>query len=193
MSKLHRKKIRARLNHPDPAAQKLYKDLCADVYKKRPYKMSDLGENMTVLEENICGWLKPQYLINHNTKCAYRFMDSGGRLLRVGDMDILWTSLVDVPGDYIFRVLKRNAMLPTFIFRFVNGVAEVQWQLNPDGRYFMDEDGFGMTNDREFNIYGFIDTKCRVVIPFQPIENAQQRAELRKKAEAIVGGFKDSK
>ena len=45
-------------------------------------------------------------------------------------------------------------------------MAEVEWQLNPDGMYYRDEDGFGMTDDEEINLYGTIDRKGKVVKKF---------------------------
>lgn len=53
------------------------------------------------------------------------------------------------------------------IYGFHNGVSKVEWQLNPDGRYFMDEDGFGMTDDEEIAIYGKIDSNGRIVEKFK--------------------------
>ena len=45
-------------------------------------------------------------------------------------------------------------------------MAEVRWEINPDGRFYCDEDGFGMTNDKEINLYGVIDRKGKVVKNF---------------------------
>ena len=54
-----------------------------------------------------------------------------------------------------------------FIFLGIkNGVAEVEWQLNLDGMYYRDEDGFGMTDDEEIKLYGAIDRKGKVVKKF---------------------------
>ena len=54
-----------------------------------------------------------------------------------------------------------------FIFLGIkNGVAEVEWQLNPDAMYYRDEDGFGMTDDEEIKFYGAIDRKGKVVKKF---------------------------
>ena len=36
----------------------------------------------------------------------------------------------------------------------------------PDGMYYRDEDGFGMTDDEEINLYGAIDRKGKVVKKF---------------------------
>ena len=75
---------------------------------------------------------------------------------------------------------------PSFIRAFRNGVAQVDWQLNPDGRYYMDDDGFGMTYDEEINIYGFIDTEGKVVVKFQTINDYKDLEKMRKEAEGKV-------
>ena len=75
---------------------------------------------------------------------------------------------------------------PSFIREFRNGVAQVDWQLNPDGRYYMDDDGFGMTDDEEIEIYGFIDTKGNVLVKFKAIKDRKELEVMRKKAEEIV-------
>ena len=67
-----------------------------------------------------------------------------------------------------------------------NGVARVDWQLNPDGRYYMDDDGFGMTDDEEIEIYGFIDTKGNVLVKFKAIKDRKELEVMRKEAEEIV-------
>lgn len=39
----------------------------------------------------------------------------------------------------------------------------MRWEVNPDGMYYRDEDGFGMTDDDEINLEGAIDRKGNVV------------------------------
>ena len=141
---------------------------------------------MEIINFLFIDYWKPRYLLNHNTKCAYEFMNSGAHLVGVGEVDIDWNSLKKIPEDYRQRIESRNALFPSFIYRFENGVAEVQWQINPDGRYWMDEDGYGMTSDVEFNIYGFIDTECRIVVPYQTIKDWDQLKIMRAEAEKIV-------
>ena len=36
----------------------------------------------------------------------------------------------------------------------------------PDGRYYMDDDGFGITDDEEIALIGKIDRTGKVVVPF---------------------------
>ena len=69
-------------------AEKLYKVLNTDEYKERPYEYSDLGEGMAVIGETMLGWWKHRFLINHNTKCAYEFMNKDQKLVTVTEDDI---------------------------------------------------------------------------------------------------------
>ena len=54
--------------------------------------------------------------------------------------------------------------------------------LYPDGRYFADEDGFGMEDNDEVNISAYIDTQCRVVVKFQDMKDDGTRKKLREEA-----------
>ena len=42
----------------------------------------------------------------------------------------------------------------------------MRWEVNPDGKYYRDEDGFGKTDDDEINLEGAIDRKGNVVKKF---------------------------
>lgn len=168
-------------------AQKLYMELNTEKYRHRPYEVNELDEGMAVINESMWGWWKPRYLLNHNTKCAYEFMDGNQRLLTVREDDIDWDSLADLPEDAVGRARALSFHFPSFIRHFENGVAEVSWQLNPDGRYYMDEDGYGMTDDEEITIYGFIDQNAKVVVKFRNInECCGELDKMRKEAENIV-------
>jgi hypothetical protein len=167
--------------------KKLYELLNTEDYKHGLYKTSDLGEGMSVTYESMWGWWKPRYLVNHNTKCAYEFIDKDQLLATVTEEDIDWDSLKDLPEKVQGRARALSFHFPSFIREFKNGVAEVSWQLNPDGRYYMDEDGFGMTDDEEIEIYGFIDQNAKVVVKFRNIdENYRVLGKMRKEAERIV-------
>ena len=65
---------------------------------------------------------------------------------------------------------------------YKDGIAYVSWMLYPDGRYFADEDGFGMEDNDEVNISAYIDTQCRVVVKFQDMEDDEKRKRLREEA-----------
>lgn len=165
----------------------LYKVLNTDEYKERPYEYSDLGEGMAVIGETMWGWSKHRFLINHNTKRAYEFMDKGQKLVTVTEDDIDWESLKGLPEDAVATARALSFHFPSFIRHFENGVAEVSWQLNPDGRYYMDEDGYGMTDDEEIEIYGLIDQNAKVIVKFKNINECYGELDkMRKEAEEIV-------
>ena len=149
----------------------------------------DLGEGMTVVEQVINGYWKQRILLNHNIKRGYEFMDKNKRLTMIADDDIEWDSLNGLPDIAVDRVRERMAFYPFTIYGFKNGVSQVCWQINPDGMYYADEDGFGMTDDKEINIYGFIDTECSVVVKFQTVRNSSHIEELRLQAEKAVKGL----
>ena len=138
---------------PDSVAddKERYALLTTDTYKSRPWETEDLGEGMAVVNQCIGEWWKPRFIINHNTHEAFVFMDGQERL----------------PEEALERARSLSAHFPTFIRMYKNGVAEVKWQLNPDGRYYMDSDGYGMTDDVEVNIHGYIDQQAKVVKAFR--------------------------
>ena len=66
----------------------------------------------------------------------------------------------------------------------LSNVAEVECQLNPDDRYCRDDDGYGMTDDEEIAVYGFIDAAVNVLVKFQYIgDNREHLKEMRCDAE----------
>ena len=64
---------------------------------------------------------------------------------------------------------------------FKDGLCAISWMLYPDGRYFADEDGFGMEDNDEEEVYAIIDTDLNIVEPFRPIKDvAAYLKEIRK-------------
>jgi hypothetical protein len=167
--------------------EKMYVILLDDKYKGHPYEYDDLGEDMSLINRSINGWWKPRFLINHETKCAYEFMDSYGILNFVESKDINWKSIAKLDEELMERAKCRYGHFPVLLRRFNNGVGMVEWQLNPDGRYYMDDDGFGMTDDIEVSLFGYINKRCEVVVPFTYIKgNGNELERMRLKAEKIV-------
>ena len=146
--------------------EKLYKRLCAHQYRDRPYEQRDLGEGMTLVSQVIGEYWKPRYLLDNEAKCAYEFMSIDEVLQIVTDEDIDWDNLKGLPQDAFDRAKAHSFHFPGHVYQYKNGVAEVEWQLNPDGMYYRDEDGFGMTDDEEINLYGAIDKKGKVIKKF---------------------------
>lgn len=167
-----------------PVARKLYARLDTDMYKSGSWQTESNGEDMAVVSQLIMRYWKPRFLMDHRTQCAYEFMDSSETLCTVTQDDIDWDSLKNVSDESIGRAIALDFHYPSFIHKYENGVAQVSWQLNPDGMYFRDEDGYGMTDDDEVEIYGFIDRKGRVVVKFKNInEDWNLLRSMRKEAE----------
>ena len=150
-----------------PEDKIIYQKLTSPQYKTRPYSQSDLGEDMILVSQDICEYIKPRYLMDCRTKRAVEFMDKSQRLLTVTDDDIDWRSLECVEDEDAIDVARYHLFIyPGDISRYENGMAEVRWEINPDGRFYCDEDGFGMTGDVERTLYGAIDRKGKVVKKF---------------------------
>lgn len=146
-------------------AEKLYQELNTPEYDEHPYSTNDKGEDMALIEESINGWYKPQYLLDHRTRCAYTpFV--GERWSGLDDDDVNWESLKGLPEKAVARAKAFSIHFPTIVFRYENGIAKVEWQINPDGRYYEDEDGYGMTDDEEMALIGYIDRTGKVVKKF---------------------------
>lgn len=165
-------------------AEKLYKVLNTETYKNRPFETEDLGEGMSIVNEVIWQYWKPRFLLDHQAQRAYEFMNKEEKLVTVTLDDIDWDSLGSITEEGAVDAAKRlDFHYPSFVLKYENGVAQVRWQLNPDGMYYMDEDGFGMTDDQEVNIYGFIDRTGKVLVKFKNIKNDDELKEMRKEAE----------
>lgn len=167
-------------------AEKLYKELNTAKYQNRPFKTEDLDEDMSIVNEVIWEYWKPRYLMDHRTKCAYEFMNREQCLVTVKLDDIDWDSFTNVDKDAVRRAKELDFHFPSFVLKYQNDVAQVRWQLNPDGMYYMDEDGYGMTDDVEVNIYGFIDRKGKVLSKFRYIRKDEELKEMRFEAEQII-------
>lgn len=160
----------------------MYKALCAEKYTQYPYRKEELGEDMYVIEQVICGYWKHRYLIDERDKTAEEFMSEGTVLQTVCKDDIDWESLKRLPQAAVNQAKRLDATYPTFIRKYKDGVAEVSWQINPDGRYFMDEDGYGMTDDKEVTIYGFVDRDGRALVRFRYIDDYSVLDGMEKEA-----------
>jgi len=148
---------------------------------------TDLGEGMELIQEDFFGWWKPRYLIDNLSGTQIEFMSVGEQFCTVTVDDIDWESLSSLDDVCKQRAKELDIHFPTLVSSFHNGVARVSWQLNPDGRYYSDDDGFGMTNDVEVEIYGFIDRSGKVISKFRHVaKNWKLIDEMRAEAEAVV-------
>lgn len=151
--------------------EKMYKLLNTERFNQERYETTDKGEDMSLVKQSILGWWKPRFLLDYRTQCAYESMDAGEYLVTITDEDIDWKSLEGLSGEVIARAQNHDGHFPTIIYGFKGGAAEVMWQINPDGQYYTDDDGFGMTDDDEIALWGKIDRTGKVVVPFTYRQN----------------------
>ena len=163
-------------------ACELYKALSVGEYNQYPYERCKLDDGMSVINQVIEGYWKPRFLIDERNKTAVEFMDSLTTLKTVCADDIDWQSLEGLPQDVIDKARGLNAHFPTFVRGYKNGVAEVSWQINPDGQYYMDEDGYGMTDDEEIKIYSYVDRAGKPLVKFRNIKDYGELKVMEKEA-----------
>ena len=81
----------------------------------------------------------------------------------------------DFPGiedlEKIAPMIENGSMEPKVRFRTdfqrcENGIMML-WQIQPDGRYWEDDDGFGMEHDMEIYLYSVLNEEGRFTAPFR--------------------------
>lgn len=85
-------------------------------------------------------------------------------------------NILGFPGveneDAVVAMLDSGSVQPVIRFqcrfsRCPNGHLLVAWEIQPDGRYWMDEDGYGMTPEEEIYLYTTLDEYGRFTGPFR--------------------------
>ena len=168
------------------AACKLYEKLCEKEYREYPFKKQEVGDGMCVICQLFGEYWKPRYLLDKRNKKAVEFLDSCAKLQTVSVNDIDWDSLEGLPQDAIERAQALDAYFPTFVRGYNHDVAEMSWQLNPDGRYYMDDDGYGMTDDEEITLYCYIDRLGKPLVKIRCINNFSELEQMEQEAIKIL-------
>lgn len=163
-------------------ATKLYQKLQSALYKYGAYNKENLGEGMILVEELKGSYWKPRYLIDNEAETACEFMDSDYCLLTVTADDIAWETIDDLPEKVKERARTLNAYFPTIIRGYHDNVAEVKWQINPDGRYYMDSDGYGETDDKEVALFSYIDRQGKPLVKVRMVKDSSELKEMKMEA-----------
>lgn len=140
-----------------------------------------IGEGMALLGERR----GPLFLANTVTKCVRQLVDENGHVVGFEDSDFDWEKLERVEHR---RCLDDMVAMYSGLSRWTDyqdGLCIFSWMLYPDGRFFADEDGYGMKDNDEERIFCIIDTQLRVIIPFQPMSD-EDRAACMRKARGLV-------
>ena len=127
----------------------------------------NIGENMAVYS----GEGKSFTIINKKTGKARMFVSANGELL-------------SADNEINFEAIKREC--PNFngckvveywfgrYSNLKNGICALCWTISHDGRYFADEDGFGMEDNDEKKVYCIINKKLEIIVPFQPMNDVEE-------------------
>ena len=127
----------------------------------------DIGENMAVLS----GKGRSYTIINKETGKARQLVSEDGTLL-VADNEIDFDATNK--GCHDFKGCKWVRYWFGRYDNFQNGVCAICWTVYPDGRYFADEDGFGMEDSDEEKIYCIINKDLEIIVPFQPMNDVKE-------------------
>lgn len=150
-------------------SKELYKTLSADFKTERRFYFAERGEGMMQAREKDS---RRMFLVNNNTKESWELLAANGRFSFWDASAVEIASAFDLPYRAQRNAVELIAPYHFGINEFKDGVAYVSWTLQPDGRYYADEDGFGMEDDDEINFYAFIDTQANILIPFQPMDES---------------------
>lgn len=141
-----------------------YSELMEDQEIRDQYSIYERGEHILIFSRK--GWgEKEMYMVNTVTQKAYHLVDQDG-YIRAFTRDDIEPAVFEAEhtGD-AYALIVDYAKLS--ISHFKDGKAKIEWMLYPDGRYFADEDGFGMEDNDEVNIAAVIDEDCNVIEKFK--------------------------
>lgn len=126
------------------------------------------GENLILAVEGN----GDKYLVNKATGKA-RQIASPGRLVGFSDEEIDFDTIDRLPHS-------NNAHPRRVAYQGVsrwdnckNGLFALGWMLYPDGRYFADEDGYGMEGNGELKVYCVMDDNLNVIRPFTVVPDVE--------------------
>lgn len=113
-----------------------------------------------------------RWIINENRKVV-GFGPDDFDLERIGLLVKEYKPLVDMSAEYGILVTP-----------FRDGFCQLHWFLSIDGRYYADEDGYGMDDQEEVSC--FIDRNLKVIIPIQRMDYIEILYPMEQKAKKIV-------
>ena len=102
------------------------------------------------------------YFVDENRQIRKKLVDVNGRILRFPGI---------IREEFWAKEVSANALQPQIRFRTSfekrEGKWIMLWQIQPDGRYWEDEDGFGAEKDLEVTLYTYVDENGDFTGPFQ--------------------------
>lgn len=126
------------------------------------YDLHELGMDCVYVTRDGC---KASWMYNRRTHSVIPILGIGGSVLFLEECDIERTVAARIKSEHPHYWMRAD--FGFWIYPFVDGVARVEWTVYPDGRYWADDDGFGMTDDEEIILIGRIDDEGKAVCLFE--------------------------
>ncbi len=143
---------------------KLFDVIAGNRKPQQPGWTRDLGDGYALHEEDVPNSLGGYHPVNltllHNGKKVRQITDETGTFLQFpGVVPGAW----EAKQTYPFQPCTRFTF---WMGPFQDGKAPVEWLLQPDGRYYADEDGFGWEDDEDIVLHSLMDTTGKFIVPF---------------------------
>ena len=122
----------------------------------------DWGEGMM-----LYGNGREEILVNTETKEVWTMVDENGHLVGFTKDDVDWEAIRKLEHSGSAYTMTADYGGIGRMSDFYNGKCTLCWTLYPDGRYFADEDGYGMEDNEEVVVYAVIDKHMHVLSPFR--------------------------
>lgn len=125
------------------------------------YYRYDCGEGMIHFSSKETD---QHFLVNSETKEVFQLVNESGDMVAFTEQDVDQSVIdQDVESN---NAKERKSRYDFRVYSFKDGLAEVEWIVYPDGRYFADEDGFGAESNPELAATAIIDKHGKLVKPF---------------------------
>ena len=132
-----------------------------DMAELKQCKCYPWGEDILFVEEGN----GDAYLVNKATGKA-RQISTPGFVVGFSDDEIDFAVIDKLPHGHNARARRMDYGSVCWWDSCKDGLIALCWTLYPDGRYFADEDGFGMEDNDEEKVFCVMDDELNVVRPF---------------------------
>ena len=139
------------------------------MYNQQDYNTESLDEAMMVAYHKTNGEV---ILINLIERYAWRIVDTDRKLVHWNRKDIDYIQVLKLHDHH--HALSRRAPYDFIIGKYEHGIAKVSWTLYPEGMYYTSDQGYAVEFNEEIVIHALIDSKARVIVPFQPMDQHQE-------------------
>ena len=141
------------------------------MYNQNDFNTQSLDEAMMVANHKTNGEV---ILINLIERYAWRIVDTERKLVIWDRKDIDHTKVLKLHDHH--HALSRRAPYDFTIGKYEQGIAKVSWTLYPAGMYYTSDQGYDVEFNEETVVHALIDTKARIIVPFQPMDQNQENS-----------------